>query len=174
MDRIWAPWREAYVTGAGPSGKKGKGKTGGRSAAERCVFCRTLREGHAAGSLLVHRAPRTFVMMNRYPYNAGHVMIAPRRHVGSLGRATEAELSEMMALARRLESVMTKAYKPDGINVGMNLGKPAGAGIADHIHLHVLPRWTGDTNFMTVVGETRVIPEDPVKAGARLRSLLAR
>jgi len=164
MDRIWAPWREEYVTGAGKDGKKKKG----------CVLCRTLREGATAGSLLVHVAPLSFVMMNRYPYNAGHVMVAPRRHVGSLARATEKELAEIMALARRLESVMTKAYKPDGINMGMNLGKPAGAGVADHIHLHVLPRWTGDTNFMTVVGETRVIPEDPVKAGARLRALLAR
>jgi ATP adenylyltransferase len=101
-------------------------------------------------------------------------MVAPRRHVGSLAAATEEELAEMMAVARRLESVMAKAYKPDGINVGMNLGKAAGAGIADHIHLHVLPRWPGDTNFMTEVGETRVIPEDPARAAARLKALLAR
>jgi ATP adenylyltransferase len=164
MERIWAPWREEYVTAGGKGGRKRKA----------CVLCRTLKDADRPGSLVVHVGPLAFVMMNRFPYNAGHVMVAPRRHVGSLAAASEGELSEMMALARRLESVMAKAYKPDGINVGMNLGKSAGAGIADHIHLHVLPRWTGDTNFMTVVGETRVIPEDPAKAGARLRSLLAR
>jgi ATP adenylyltransferase len=164
MQRIWAPWREEYVAGGG--------KHGARSKA--CVLCRSLKDATRAGSLLVHVAPLTFVMMNRFPYGAGHVMVAPRRHVGTMAAASEEELSEMMLLARRLESVMGKAYKPDGMNLGMNLGKSAGAGVADHIHLHVLPRWTGDTNFMTVVGETRVIPEDPAKACARLRSLFER
>jgi ATP adenylyltransferase len=110
--------------------------------------------------------------MNLYPYNAGHVMIAPRRHIGSLAEATADELSEMMALARRMEQVLAEAYTPDGINLGMNLGKAAGAGVADHIHLHVVPRWAGDTNFMTTVGGTRVIPEDPAEARVRLRALL--
>jgi ATP adenylyltransferase len=164
MERIWAPWREEYVTAAGKP-RAGRGT---------CILCRSLKDASRAESLVVHVARRSFVMMNRYPYNPGHVMVAPRRHVGTLGKATEEELSEMILLARRLESVMGKAYKPDGINMGMNLGKPAGAGVADHIHLHMLPRWTGDTNFMTVVAETRVIPEDPVKARARLRSLLER
>jgi ATP adenylyltransferase len=112
--------------------------------------------------------------MNLYPYNAGHLMIAPRRHVGSLGAATPEELSEMMALARRAEGVLGEVYKPDGMNVGLNLGKAAGAGVADHIHLHVVPRWAGDTNFMTVTGEVRVIPEDPFLASARLRPLFQR
>ena len=164
MERIWAPWREEYVTGAGKV----------RARRGTCILCRSLKDARRAGSLVVHVAARSFVMMNRFPYNAGHVMIAPRRHVGSLTEATAEELSEIMLLARRLEKVMGKAYKPDGINLGMNLGKSAGAGVADHIHLHVLPRWTGDTNFMTVVGETRVIPEDPAKACARLRSLFER
>ncbi len=164
MERIWAPWREEYVTGAG---KKGAQRGG-------CVLCRTLEKARRPGSLVAHVAPLSFVMMNRFPYNAGHVMVAPRRHVGSLAAATAEELSEIMALTRRLEGILGKAYKPDGINLGMNLGKSAGAGVADHIHLHVLPRWTGDTNFMTVVGETRVIPEDPAKACARLRSLFER
>ena len=164
MQRIWAPWREEYVTGAGKHGAKRR----------MCVMCRTLEDAARPGSLVVHVAPLSFVMMNRFPYNAGHVMVAPRRHVGTLGAATDEEMAEIMALARRLETVLSKAYKPDGINVGMNLGKAAGAGVADHIHLHMLPRWTGDTNFMTVVGETRVIPEDPVKAGARLRALFKR
>jgi ATP adenylyltransferase len=166
MQRIWAPWREEYVAGGG--GKTKGAKAGG------CVLCRTLKGVRRQGSLVVHVAPLSFVMMNRFPYGSGHVMVAPRRHVGTLAAATEAELSEVMLLARRLEGVIGAAYKPDGMNLGMNLGKPAGAGVADHIHLHVLPRWTGDTNFMTVVGETRVIPEDPVKACARLRALFAR
>lgn len=165
MERIWAPWREQYVTAAGK--KKG-------TRARTCVLCRTLKDARRRDSLVVHVAPLSFVMMNRFPYGSGHVMVAPRRHVGSLEAASEAELFEMMALARRLESVFAKAYKPDGINLGMNLGKPAGAGVADHIHLHALPRWTGDTNFMTVVGQTRVIPEHPAKACARLRSLFGR
>jgi ATP adenylyltransferase len=138
------------------------------------VLCRALKGASRAGSLVVHVAPLSFVMMNRFPYGSGHVMVAPRRHVGTLAAASEEELQEMMLLARRLESVFARAYKPDGINLGMNLGRSAGAGVADHIHLHVLPRWTGDTNFMTVVGETRVIPEDPAKACARLRSLFER
>jgi ATP adenylyltransferase len=163
MERIWAPWREEYVTGAGKGAKR-----------RGCVLCRTLKDADRPGSLVAHVGLLTFVMMNRFPYNAGHVMVAPRRHVGTLAAAREEELSEMMALTRRLEGILGKAYKPDGINLGMNLGKSAGAGVADHIHLHVLPRWTGDTNFMTVVGETRVIPEDPAKACARLRSLFER
>jgi len=163
MKRIWAPWREEYVTGAGKNGAK-----------RTCVLCRGLKDAGRAGSLVVHVAPLSFVMMNRFPYNAGHVMVAPRRHVGTLAAATNEELSELMLLARRLEEVMAAVYKPDGINLGMNLGKSAGAGVADHIHLHAVPRWTGDTNFMTVVGETRVIPEDPAKACARLRSQFER
>jgi ATP adenylyltransferase len=164
MERIWAPWRGEYVAAAG--------KQPARRRA--CVLCRTLKEAGRSGSLVVHVAPLSFVMMNRFPSGSGHVMVAPRRHVGSLAAASEAELAEMMLLARRLERVFAKAYKPDGMNLGMNLGKSAGAGVADHIHLHALPRWTGDTNFMTVVGETRVIPEDPAKACARLRSLFGR
>jgi ATP adenylyltransferase len=155
LDRIRAPWRQAYVT----SGAKDPG----------CVLCRSLDSADAPDSLVVHTAPLNFVVMNLYPYNSGHVMIAPRRHVGSLGDSTPEELSEMMALARRLEDVFAELYKPDGLNVGMNLGRAAGAGVADHIHLHVVPRWAGDTNFMTVVGETRVIPEEPLQACARLR-----
>ena len=163
MQRIWAPWREEYVTGAGKNGAK-----------RTCVLCRGLKDAGRAGSLVVHVAPLSFVMMNRFPYNAGHVMVAPRRHVGTLAAATDEELADLMLLARRLEEVMGAVYKPDGINLGMNLGKSAGAGVADHIHLHAVPRWTGDTNFMTVVGETRVIPEDPAKACARLRSQFER
>lgn len=134
-----------------------------------CVLCEALRNEAADDSLVVHVAPLNFVVMNLYPYNSGHLMVAPRRHVATLQGATMEELDEMMALARRLEAVMAEAYRPDGVNLGMNLGKPAGAGVADHLHLHFVPRWSGDTNFMTVSGGTRVIPEDPREACRRLR-----
>ena len=137
-----------------------------------CVLCAACERG--LDGLVVHVGELNFVVMNLYPYNGGHVMIAPRRHVGSLAAATPEELSEMMSLARRLEEVFREVYRPDGINLGMNLGRPAGAGVADHIHMHVVPRWTGDTSFMTVVGETRVIPEDPRQACQRLRPYFAR
>lgn len=135
-----------------------------------CVLCRALAGAHEAESLVVHVAEHNFVVMNLYPYNGGHVMVAPRRHVGNLQSAHPDELSEMMGLARRLEDVMRDVYHPDGLNLGMNLGRSAGAGVADHIHLHVVPRWSGDTNFMTVTGDVRVIPEDPRKACARLKT----
>lgn len=160
METLWAPWRKKYVT----EGAKEPG----------CVLCRALAAADGLDSLVVHVGERVFILMNRYPYNAGHVMIAPRRHVGTLGEATAEELSDMMALARRMEEVCREVYKPDGINLGMNLGRPAGAGVADHIHLHAVPRWTGDTNFMTVAGGVRVIPEDPREACVRLRPYFAR
>ena len=159
MDVLWAPWRKAYLS------------AGGKMA--ECVLCRALERAAEQDSLVVHVASLSFIVMNLFPYNSGHVMIAPRRHVGTLAASTGGELAEMMALARRLEAVMTEEYRPDGLNIGMNLGRPAGAGVTDHIHLHVVPRWSGDTNFMTVAGDTRVIPEDPVEACARLRSHFA-
>ena len=160
MERLFTPWRMAYVTTAD--------KTPG------CVLCRARDGEDGAERLIVHAAETNFVVMNLYPYSGGHVMVAPKRHVGSLAEATPAELGEMMALARRLESVFREEYRPDGINLGMNLGRPAGAGVADHIHLHLVPRWNGDTNFMTVVGGTRVIPEQPEQACLRLRPYFAR
>ncbi len=144
------------------------------SAGGSCVLCRSLESAGEKDSLLVHAAPLSFVVMNLYPYNSGHVMVAPRRHVGTLADATPEELAEIMALTRRLESVMAELYRPDGLNVGMNLGRAAGAGVPDHIHLHVVPRWNGDTNYMTVAGQTRVIPEDPVEAAAKLRERFGR
>ena len=134
-----------------------------------CVLCRSLEEAGTDRSLVVHVAPLSFIVMNLYPYNAGHVMIAPRRHVARLADLGDEELTEMMALARKLEAVMGEAYRPDGLNLGMNLGRSAGAGVADHVHLHVVPRWSGDTNFMTVSGGVRVIPEDPQAACVKLR-----
>ncbi len=160
MDRIFSPWRNAYVTSAGQ--------------APGCVLCTALGGAADEKSLVVHVAPLSFVVMNLYPYNSGHLMIAPHRHVASLSEASPEEVAEIMALARRTEGILTEVYRPDGVNLGMNLGRPAGAGVADHIHLHVVPRWVGDTNFMTVVGGTRVIPEDPVAASARLRHYFTR
>lgn len=157
MERLFAPWRMAYVTTA--------------DSVPGCVLCRACEPG--ADRLLVHTGALNFVVMNLFPYSSGHVMVASKRHVGSLGAATVEELAEMMSIARRLEQILREVYRPDGINLGMNLGRPAGAGVADHIHLHVVPRWTGDTNFMTVVGGTRVIPEDPEQACLRLRPYFA-
>jgi len=132
-----------------------------------CVLCVAAAED--PGQLVIHRTSLCFIVMNLFPYNSGHVMVAPLRHVADLRTASAEELAEMMALTRRLEGVMAEVYRPDGINLGMNIGRQAGAGVADHIHLHVVPRWVGDTNFMTVVGDTRVHPEDPARACQRLR-----
>lgn len=139
-----------------------------------CVLCRARDGEERAEDLVVHRGERNFVLMNLFPYSGGHVMVAPLRHVGTLAEATVEELAEMMALARRLEQVFREEYRPDGINLGMNLGRPAGAGVADHIHMHLVPRWTGDTSFMSVVGGTRVIPEDPAQSCQRLRPYFRR
>lgn len=160
LGRLWTPWRMRYVTTAD--------KTPG------CVLCQALEGAAGADRLVVHTGEHNFIIMNLYPYNSGHVMVAPRRHIATLAAATLEELSEMMILAQRLEEAMAKAYRPDGVNLGMNLGRPAGAGVPDHLHLHLVPRWSGDTSFMTVVGETRVIPEDPADGCARLRPFFAK
>jgi ATP adenylyltransferase len=124
------------------------------------VFCNAAQSGDDRGNLIVHRAERNFVILNRFPYTNGHVMVVPYEHIGFLEQMPDETLVEMIRLARLAEHHLRKIYRPDGLNLGMNLGRSAGAGIADHVHMHVLPRWTGDTNFMTVTGETRVLPED--------------
>jgi len=116
----------------------------------------------------------SYVILNLYPYNNGHLMVAPNRHIGSLAAATPEELSEMMQFTRDAEVALSEAYNPEGINAGLNLGRPAGAGIIDHIHIHLVPRWTGDTNFMSVVGNTRVLPEDLGGTAKRLRPIFER
>jgi ATP adenylyltransferase len=140
------------------------GGTGG----DGCVFCRA-----ATGDdpLVVHRGDSAFVILNLFPYNNGHVMVVPRRHIAALGEATAAELAELITLVRDAERVLTAAYAPHGINVGLNLGRAAGAGVADHLHVHLVPRWNGDTNFMTVVADARVLPETLEQTAARLRPL---
>jgi ATP adenylyltransferase len=155
MDRLWSPWRLEYVT-------RGETKTG-------CIFCQPLEQ-----SLVVFEGQACYVILNKYPYNNGHVMVVPRRHVATLALLTREELAEIGLLTQRCEAALTDAYSPHGMNVGINLGKPAGAGILEHIHVHVVPRWNGDTNFMTVVGEMRVLPEELGASAARLRPIFAR
>jgi ATP adenylyltransferase len=135
-----------------------------------CVFCvaKTIGDGR---QLIVHEGQLAYVILNKFPYNAGHLMVVPQRHVAQLALLDRNELSEMAVLTQLCERVLNEAYSPQGINVGMNLGRPAGAGIVDHLHVHLVPRWNGDTNFMTVVGEVRVLPEELPQTAARLRPL---
>jgi ATP adenylyltransferase len=159
VERLWSPWRLAYVSGSGES-------TG-------CVFCRAQEPGEAE-PLVLFRGETCFVILNLYPYNNGHLMVVPYRHVATLADSSARELTELMLLTRLAEMALTEAYRPQGLNVGMNLGRPAGAGVADHLHVHLVPRWTGDTNFMSIVGEVRVLPEDLEQTAARLRPIFER
>jgi ATP adenylyltransferase len=138
-----------------------------------CVFCEALAR-EAGEPLLLFRGRSCFVILNLYPYNNGHLMVVPNRHVATLADAFPDELAELMALTRHAEIALTEVYRPQGLNVGMNLGRPAGAGIADHLHVHVVPRWSGDTNFMSVVGNVRVLPEELDATAARLKPIFAR
>ncbi len=156
MERLWSPWRLEYVTGQKPE--------------SGCVFCLapTLPPDE---SLIVFQGHLCYVILNLYPYNNGHLMVVPYRHTGSLEALTPEELQEIAVLTRRSEIAIREAYNPQGINVGINLGKPAGAGVLDHVHVHLVPRWNGDTNFMTVVGNMRVLPEELGTSAARLRPI---
>ena len=143
----------------------------GTSTASGCIFCDT---SEARESLIVARGALCFVILNLYPYNSGHLMVVPVRHIASLALATADELNELMALTRDAEVALTEAYRPEGINAGLNLGRPAGAGVAEHLHMHLVPRWTGDTSFMSVVGNVRVLPEEPYESAKRLRPIFER
>lgn len=158
MKNLWTPWRRAYVTAAS-------------EPAAACVFCEAFARREEEASLVVHNAARTFILMNLYPYNSGHLMIAPHEHLGSLQALPAEVLTELMQQARLAEKVLTERYHPHGFNLGMNLGRVSGAGVPNHIHLHVVPRWEGDTNFMSVLAEVRVIPEDLQQAARELREL---
>jgi ATP adenylyltransferase len=138
-----------------------------------CIFCDALSRNRDEETLVVHRAKNSFIILNRYPYTSGHVMLVPYAHVADLASCGAEALAEIMQLAQRVEKAFHSLYKPDGINLGMNLGRAAGAGVAGHVHLHVLPRWFGDTNFMTVAGETRVHPEELSVTYSRLKSAFA-
>ncbi|MGC4082331.1 MAG: HIT domain-containing protein [Vicinamibacterales bacterium] len=145
-----------------------------------CVFCAVSApaEGIAGDpdrdNLVLVQGRDCYVILNLYPYNNGHLMVVPRRHIASLTLATPDELTELMQFTRDAEAALTEAYRPQGINIGVNLGQPAGAGIVDHMHIHLVPRWTGDTNFMSVVGHTRVLPEDMSDTAVRLRPIFER
>ena len=142
----------------------------GDKSSDGCVFCNAQR-APASESLIVHDADTCFVILNLYPYNNGHLMVVPRRHTSTLTSLSATEMTEVALVTQRCETALTRAYSPQGINVGVNIGKPAGAGILDHIHIHLVPRWSGDTNFMTVVGESRVLPESLADSAKRLRPI---
>lgn len=141
--------------------------------ADVCVFCAAPVSDDGRG-LIVHDGVLAYVILNLYPYNAGHLMVVPRRHVATLALLERDELTEMALQTQLSERVITEAFNPQGINVGINLGRPAGAGIVDHLHTHLVPRWNGDTNFMTVVGEVRVLPEELPRTAERLRPIFQR
>ena len=146
MDFLFTPWRYAFVTSA--------------DKASGCLFCEVLRAGDDEKTFIVHRDKHCFIILNAYPYTSGHVMVVPYQHTDRLQALSPEAAHEMMDLTQRMESILRDLYHPDGLNVGMNLGKAAGAGIAGHIHMHVLPRWVADASFMSVIGETRVLPEE--------------
>lgn len=146
MERLFAPWRMEYV-------KSGDDAGGG------CIFCDKPREPDRRGNLIVHCDDAVLVMLNRFPYNSGHLMVIPRTHAASLHAIPGAEFLALFSMVRRATAVLQEVYRPEGFNIGMNLGRTAGAGIDQHLHVHVVPRWNGDTNFMPVLGETKVISE---------------
>jgi ATP adenylyltransferase len=155
--RLWAPWRLEYVKG--------------ERRDEGCIFCLAAEAGPAEDEAryVLHRGERCFAMLNAFPYNSGHLMVSPRRHVASLEDLDDDEALELMALARRALRAVRGAYDPDGFNLGVNEGEVAGAGFAGHVHLHVVPRWAADSNFMAVTGDTRVLPQSLEDSYAALR-----
>lgn len=163
MDRLWSPWRYRYVTSASDKSTV--------STAD-CIFCAKAASAEDRANYLVLRAQHNFILLNLYPYTNGHLMIAPYEHVATLEEAHPEALTEMMALSARASKALRTVYNPGGLNLGMNLGQCAGAGVAGHIHMHVLPRWPGDASFMTTVGETRVLPEDLETTFDKLRIAL--
>jgi ATP adenylyltransferase len=142
MQRLWAPWRMAYVTGERPEG---------------CVFCDARK--HSAAAHVLYESEHCFAILNRYPYNNAHTMVVPNAHVEDLLQLSQEQLADMMDIAQGVVEALKLCMRAEGINLGMNVGQAAGAGIDDHLHLHVVPRWQGDTNFLTTLGETRVVPQ---------------
>jgi ATP adenylyltransferase len=159
MDFIWSPWRYDYLA------------SGGKKPSS-CVFCVTQDRTHDAERLIVLRGVHNFIILNLFPYTSGHTMVAPYEHLDNLVAAKPEQLAEMMQLSQRVVTALQKLYKPEGFNIGMNLGTAAGAGIREHFHLHVVPRWTGDANFMTITGETRVLPEELSTTYTRMKAEL--
>jgi ATP adenylyltransferase len=162
MERLWTPWRLSYITGAAG------GATG-------CIFCDAAEPGASDHEpLVLLRTPLAYVILNRYPYNNGHLMVVTARHVATLAASTRDERSALMELTRIAEMALTEAYNPQGLNVGINVGRPAGAGVVDHLHVHLVPRWSGDTSFISVFGNVRVLPEELPQTAARLRPIFER
>lgn len=156
MDHLWTPWRYAFVSGAVPA---------------ECIFCAAPRQTDEK-ALIVHRGKHCFVILNAFPYTNGHVMIVPYAHLDELRKLPTEAAQEMIGLTQRMEVILRELYRPDGLNLGMNLGKAAGAGIAGHIHMHILPRWFADANFISVIGETRLLPESIEVTWERIRKAL--
>ncbi len=156
MDLLWTPWRFSYLTGVE--------RTSG------CVFCQKVQENNDERNYIVHRGHQNFILLNLYPYTVGHLMIVPYRHIATLQEGEPKELGEMMELIRQSEGALRKIYRPQGLNVGMNIGKSAGAGVEGHLHMHVLPRWEADANFLSVIGETRTLPEELSTTWSKLRA----
>jgi ATP adenylyltransferase len=145
MERLWAPWRIDYIVNEKPSA---------------CIFCIPSDGGDDRGNLILARTPYSFVMLNRYPYNNGHLMIAPFRHTADMDDLSGEEMLDLFATLRICKNVLKQCANPQGFNIGINLGKAAGAGVDEHMHIHIVPRWNGDTNFMSVIGDLRVMPEN--------------
>ena len=144
MEHIWAPWRIQYIQGEKPEG---------------CILCEKPGQDNDAQNYILYRGSKNFIIMNTYPYNPGHLMVAPYRHIASLEELTEEERHEHFEVVSRVIRVLREAFNPGGFNIGINIGKVAGTGVDDHVHTHIVPRWQGDTNFITVMTDTRVIPE---------------
>jgi ATP adenylyltransferase len=156
LERLWNPWRFQYVT---------------KEKSAECIFCELPREGRDEENLIVHRARFNYIILNRYPYTTGHLMVVPFQHTDSLQGIVDDAAQELFALARIADGKLRDVYRPRGMNLGMNLGEAAGAGIAEHIHMHVLPRWIGDSNFLTVIGETRILPEELADTYRKLKAV---
>jgi ATP adenylyltransferase len=170
FEYLWTPWRMEYIAGAQDSGAGPGGEGSGALAQEAdlpqlestgCVFCDRLQMApeHDRANLLLLRAEHNFVILNLYPYNSAHLMVVPNLHTGDFASLDGPTVNEMMELLQKMVRVITQEYKPEGFNMGMNMGRVSGAGVADHVHMHLVPRWAGDTNFMPIVGATKVMPE---------------
>jgi ATP adenylyltransferase len=159
MEHLWTPWRMTYLQGNGPK-------------PEGCLFCNAVSTPETdAANLVLHRGQHTFIILNLYPYNNGHLMIVPYRHIDSLETLSPEETGEMMALSQKCLALLRQAYNPQGFNMGINIGAAAGAGVPGHVHLHIVPRWNGDNNFMSTLSNTRVIPELVEQTYERLKAL---
>ncbi len=185
MDRLWTPWRYSYISGLEHASRKGVPEALAAWPGDlHCVFCNMIASVDYAiaqgmvqsdaekAAWILHRGEHCFLCLNAYPYATGHVLIVPYQHLAGLAELPTPAAQEMMHYAQTSETILRQTYKPDGLNLGINLGEAAGAGVASHLHMHALPRWVGDTNFMTVIGETRVLPESLETTWAKLRDHL--